>query len=201
MSLYSYTVTEKSDWNARFISAPDALLADADRPHTAEFPNAPFLWGWNYTRQHLRRVFSLKTLPERAILHFLCDNTTDVFLNGTCICADKADTGSIDITGYLRTGENLLWIRAFQTAIPDSFTSAVTGGIRFFYEDGKTEELVTDGAFQDVNLVTFWETVERKAGNPTHPLDVPHARWFPSCIPSPQSAPAAFSGISRWKSP
>lgn len=177
MSLSTYTVSERSGWRARFISAPDALLADADRPHTKEFPAAPFLWGVNYTRQHLRRVFTLDALPVRAYLHVLCDNTTDVFLNGSLISEDKADTGCLDITAHLRTGENLLWIRAFQTAVPDSFTSAVTGGIRLFYADGKTEDIVTDSGFQDISLVTFWETEEpagwesdASMGHPAHTL-------------------------------
>ncbi len=51
-------------------------------------------------------------------------------------------------------------LRAYQTASPDSFTSAITGGLRITYADGTTEDIVTDAPFDYVRYIDFWETEE-----------------------------------------
>jgi len=148
------------DFKAKWICAPDGLLARFDRKKTEEFPNAKFIWGRRYTRAYFRRVFCVGGEPTSSFMRFKCDNIFDVFLNGEQITSELRDTGKANITPYLKSGENLLMIRAYQTAVPDSFSSAITGGIHIEYKDGQTEDIVTDGNFENVRFIDFWQNEE-----------------------------------------
>ena len=157
-----YTRDKKSDFLGRWISAPSALLDQFDRPRAAEFPQAKFIWGRDYVRQHFLRTWVSDAIPERTLLHFACNNSMDIYFNGVCIASDVRDFLSDSLQSYWKKGENILWIRAFQTATVESFTSALIGGIRWEYADGGVEEIVTDEKFCEKRLVDFWVTEEPK---------------------------------------
>ena len=154
-----YKKEYKPDFKAKWICASDSYLEEYNRPKTAEFPTAPFMWGKRYTRVHFRRIFKACNGIKEAYLHLLCDNIMDVYLNGKSVSSEKKDTGKIDILSYL-TDDNILMIRAYQTATPDSFTSAITGGLRIIYENGNVENILTDENFENVRFITFWVTEE-----------------------------------------
>ena len=152
-----YTREEKTDFSARWISASDQLLSSLDGARPIEFPSAKFIWGRDYVRQHLGRRFNVDKGFCRAFMHFSCDNLFDVFLNGSCIASDVRDY-SADVS--LRQGENILWLRTYQTDTPDRFTAAIIGGIAIEYMDGRRENVVTDEGFCYKRLVDFWVTEE-----------------------------------------
>lgn len=142
-----YTKVYKSDFRAKWIAASDELLSRFDREKTPEFPRAKFIWG-RYTRIHMRRLFCVDSELAGAFIHIKCDNIADLYINGICVCEERQDSGYIDITDKLTKGENILIIRAYQTATPDTFSSALTGGIRLIYKNGKNEDIVTDKDFE-----------------------------------------------------
>lgn len=155
-----YTRHEKSDFSARWITAPARLLDALDRRRTERFQDAKFIWGRDYNRQHLCRVFEVKGEISHAFLHFICDNLSDVFLNGACISHDQNEHRAENIVRFLRQGKNILWLRTYQTSTVDCFTSAIIGGICVEYADGRQENIVTDEAFRSKRLVDFWVTEE-----------------------------------------
>ena len=157
-----YTREYKSDFSAKWICASDTYLKSFDRPKSPSFQGAKFIWGRRYTRAYFRRLFDINKKVVNAYLHILCDNIFDVYVNGKNLVCEKKDSGLVDITESLVAGENLLMIRAYQTATPNSFTSALTGGIRIEYTDGTSEEIVTDESFENVRFIDFWETEEPK---------------------------------------
>ena len=155
-----YSRVEKSDFLASWISAPQTLLERLDRLRAEEFPDAKFIWGRDYVRQHLCRTFTVDKTVSHAFMHFICDNVIDIFLNGGLVASDVKDFASSDIVPLLKQGKNILWVRTNQTATPNTFTSALIGGIRMSYADGETVEIVTDEKFVYKRLVDFWVTEE-----------------------------------------
>lgn len=136
-----YQREEKNDFSASWISAPDCLLHRLDSPRPIEFPNAKFIWGRDYVRQHLGRKFTVNGAVARVFLHFFCDNAFDIFLNGVCIASDVRDHAA-EVTA--KQGENVLWLRTYQTDTPARFTAAIIGGVAIEYADGRRESIVTD---------------------------------------------------------
>lgn len=155
-----YQKKYRSDFKAKWICAPDEYLKNFDRPKAEEFPNAKFIWGRRYTRAYFRRVFKVLENPTHAYLHFICDNLVDIFINGTLVSFELPDTQKIDITNLLVPGTNLITVRAYQTASPDSFTSALTGGIHIEYANGASEDILTDESFENFRFIDFWENDE-----------------------------------------
>ena len=153
-----YTCEYKSDFSAKWICASDKFLEKFNRPKAEEFQNAKYIWGRRYTRAYFRRVFNIEKTVSNAYFHFLCDNLCDVYINGKEVSFEKRDTGRVNIKDYLVDGKNLLMIRAYQTASPDSFTSALTGGVRIEYNDGTGEDILTDESFENVRFIDFWQT-------------------------------------------
>ncbi len=97
---------------------------------------------------------------KKAETAFLCDNLFDLWLNGKQIVLDSKHLTLADITELLVDGENNLHIRGYQSATYNTFSSAITGGIRLYYEDGHIEEIVTDASFKLVQLTNFWDIKE-----------------------------------------
>lgn len=157
-----YTRDFKTDIEAKWICASDEFLRKFDRPKADEFSNARFIWGRRYTRAYFRRLFNVDKDVSAAYLHMLCDNIFDVYLNGKKLSFEKKDTGMVDIAEFLSKGENLLMIRAYQTASPFSFTSALTGGLRINYSDGSYEEIITDESFENVRFIDFFEKEDKE---------------------------------------
>lgn len=157
---HRYTVEKKNFGKAKFISAPKEELLRFSRPKEENFPNAKFIWPFGNTRFHSYRLFCPKAKIVRAEAAFLCDNLFDLWLNGKQIASDTRHLSLTDITEYISEGENNLHIRGYQSATYKTYSSAITGGIRLYYENGEIEEIVTDESFKQISLVTFWETKE-----------------------------------------
>lgn len=147
---------------AAFISAPASLRSQFSRPKEENFPGASYIWPYGCTRFHTYRLFTPSKAVAKAEMAFLCDNLFDVWLNGRQIAEDVKHLPLTDITSFLAEGENNLHIRGYQSGTYETFSSAMTGGVRLSYEDGSVEEIVTDGQFKQLQLVTFWETEEPK---------------------------------------
>lgn len=160
MKNYQYTTYEKDFSSAMFISPDKTALMQFDRPKEENFPNALYVWPFGCERFHAYRLFT----PQRAIIKaemaFLCDNLFDVWLNGKLVACDVKHLELKDVTEFLTEGENNLHIRGYQSASDETFSAAITGGIRLYYADGEKEEIVTDQQFRQVHLVDFWETEE-----------------------------------------
>ena len=157
-----YSRTEKSDFVASWIAAPSTLQERLACLQAQAFPNAKYIWGRDYVRQHLCRVFAIEGGISSALMQLACDNVIDVFLNGSCVASRVKSFSSEDVARYLKPGKNLLWIRTYQTATPDRFTSALIGGLRLTYANGDVQEVVTDENFVYKRLVDFWVTEEPK---------------------------------------
>lgn len=156
----SYTTVTRDFSNADLIFAPISELLRFSRPKAESFPNASFIWPFGCTRFHAIRPFTPKGRVVRAEAEFLCDNLFDLWLNGERIAADTKHLSLTDITKYVCEGENNLHLRGYQSATYKTFSSAISGGVRLFYENGETEEIVTDNSFRQIQLVNFWETEE-----------------------------------------
>ena len=83
-------------WPARWIAYPDDS-------------------GLDYGVYHFRKTFSLKEAPKEFIIHVSADNRYRFFVNGEPVCFGPARGDlmhwryeSIDISSYLKTGENTL---------------------------------------------------------------------------------------------
>lgn len=187
-----YCRTEKNDFAADWISAPETLLERLDGARVREFPNAQFIWGRDYVRQHLCRTFEVKGDVTSLFMHFLCDNAFDVYLNGVSVASDVRELSSAELAPLLRQGKNLLWIRTYQTDTAERFTSALIGGLRITYADGEEQEILTDASFVYKRLVDFWVTEEPQGWetresdarelplvvSPRHPIAVKRSCYF-----------------------
>lgn len=145
---------------ALFISAPGQAREKFNRPKEENFPGASYIWPIGYVRFHAYRLFTPGKDVVKAELAFLCDNLFDVWLNGVQVAKDVKHLELTDVTTLFKSGENNLHIRGYQSGTDESYSAAITGGIRIYYTDGTVEEIVTDGQFKQVQLVTFWETEE-----------------------------------------
>lgn len=145
---------------ASFISAPVQVRERFNRPKEETFPKALYIWPYGCERFHAYRLFTPGKEVVKAETAFLCDNLFDVWLNGLQIAEDVKHLALTDITDLVKSGENNLHIRGYQSGTDASFSAAITGGIRLYYADGATEEIVTDRSFRHTTLVPFWETEE-----------------------------------------
>lgn len=155
-----YVKAERDMHAVPWISPCESALAALDRPQAESFPDAPFIWPFGCTRFHAVRLFTPQKPVRRAELAMRCDNRMDIWLNGQPVATDAAEVPLRDVTAAVRDGENQLHIRGFQSRTFDTFTAAMTGGLRLIYADGTTEEFCTDESFRQVQLVNFWATEE-----------------------------------------
>ena len=146
--------------NAKYISAPLNLLENMYGEKEENFKNALYIWPYGCTRFHACRLFTPSKEVKKADLAFRCDNLFDLWLNGTQVANDTKHLKLTDVTALIKSGENNLHIRGYQSGTDDFFSAAITGGVRIYYTDGTTEEIVTDNQFKQLQLVNFWETEE-----------------------------------------
>ena len=154
-----YTKEERA-LRAEWISPCDDALAALDRPRVAGFPDADWIWPLGCTRFHAFRLFTPKKPVRRAELAMACGNALDVWLNGQAAAVHEPEIPLRDVTAMVRDGENQLHVRGYQSRSFDTFTAAMTGGLRLIYTDGTVEEIGTDGDWRQVQLVDFWKTAE-----------------------------------------
>ncbi len=157
---YQYSKEYHDFSSATYISAPLRTDDYADEREKIGFPEAKYIWPIGCTRFHACRLFTPREKPIRAEAAFVCDNLFDLWINGAEVACDTKRIVSADITDFICEGENNLHIRGYQSDSYKRFSSAITGGIRLYYADGSSEQILTDGEFRHLYLVDFWVTEE-----------------------------------------
>lgn len=156
MEFKQYSKSYKDFSKATYISAPESELLKFNIPKDPNFPDASYVWPRGCTRFHAYRLFTPKKSVLKAEAGFTCDNVFDLWLNGKQFADEVKKLELTDITALLCEGENNLHIRSYQSDTDERFSSAISGGIRITYTDGEVEEIVTDGTFEQLQLVGFW---------------------------------------------
>ena len=147
----NYAVKTKEKWNALPICGSDEFLKTTEDIKVVE--GADFIWGYFYTRNLLRKNFNIKNGIKKATAHFICDNSFDIYFNKTEAAVDVKEFKA-DITHLLKTGENSVSIRAFQTNDESYFTSAICGEVVVETED-ETLRVVTNDSWLHFHPVNF----------------------------------------------
>lgn len=147
----NYSVKTKEKWHALPICGSDEFLTTCEEIKSIE--GAKWIWQYFYTRNLLRKNFSIKGKIIKATAHFLCDNSFDIYFNKKPAVTDIKEFSG-DVTHLLTEGENSVSVRAFQTNSDEYFTSAFCGEI-VIQTDVSTVKIVTDEdwiAFHPVNF-------------------------------------------------
>ena len=147
----NYAVKTKEKWNALSICGSDEFLKTTEDIKGVE--GADFIWGYFYTRNLLRKNFNIKSGIKKATAHFICDNSFDIYFNKTEAAVDVKEFKA-DITHLLKTGENSVSIRAFQTNDESYFTSAICGEVVVETED-EILRVVTNDSWLHFHPVNF----------------------------------------------
>ena len=147
----NYAVKTKEKWNALPICGSDEFLKTTEDIKVVE--GADFIWGYFYTRNLLRKNFNIKSGIKKATAHFICDNSFDIYFNKTEAAVDVKEFKA-DVTHLLKTGENSVSIRAFQTNDESYFTSAICGEVVVETED-ETLRVVTNDSWLHFHPVNF----------------------------------------------
>ena len=147
----NYAVKTKEKWNALPICGSDEFLKTTEDIKVVE--GADFIWGYFYTRNLLRKNFNIKNGIKKATAHFICDNSFDIYFNKTEAAVDVKEFKA-DITHLLKTGENSVSIRAFQTNDESYLTSAICGEVVVETED-ETLRVVTNDSWLHFHPVNF----------------------------------------------
>lgn len=147
----NYAVKTKEKWNALPICGSDEFLKTTEDIKVVE--GADFIWGYFYTRNLLRKNFNIKNGIKKATAHFICDNSFDIYFNKTEAAVDVKEFKA-DVTHLLKTGENSVSIRAFQTNDESYFTSAICGEVVVETED-ETLRVVTNDSWLHFHPVNF----------------------------------------------
>lgn len=166
-----YAITEKDFSAAKLLTPSDAALATFNRPKEENFPNCDYWWPLAHTRFHACKLFTSSAPVVKAEAAFLCDNLFDLWLNGQQFAFDTRHLPLTDITALVLQGENNLHIRGYQSGSDESFISAITGGIRLYYEDGTKEEVYLDADARILQLVNFYDNEQEPAGFETMTSD------------------------------
>jgi len=164
MGTRHYQITEKDFSAAKLLTPTDSAIALFSRPKEENFPNSPYWWPLAHTRFHACKLFSISRKVIRAEAAFLCDNLFDLWLNGRQFAWDTRHLPLTDITALVRGGENNLHIRAWQSGSDESFISAITGGIRLYYENGEVQEVYLDKDARILQLVNFFDSEQEPEG-------------------------------------
>src|ERR1035437_304642 len=105
------------------VGAQPSGLVSADRINPeilnnhwkAQWINHPTVSAVDYGVFHFRKSFELSSVPKEFIIHISADNRYRLFVNGQAVCFGPARGDlahwfyeSIDISQYLKTGNNLL---------------------------------------------------------------------------------------------
>lgn len=159
-----YTITEKDFSAAKLLTPSEEAIAPFNRPKEENFPDSCYWWPLAHTRFHACKLFTPSSKVVKAEAAFLCDNLFDLWLNGQLFAFDTRHLTLTDITALIRDGENNLHIRGYQSGTDESFISAITGGIRLYYEDGTQEEVYLDQDARILQLVNFYDSEQEPAG-------------------------------------
>lgn len=147
----NYSVKIKEKWNALPICGSDEFLKSTE--DIKGIDGADWIWGYFYTRNLLRKNFFAEGKIQKATAHFICDNSFDIYFNKIEAAKDVKEFNA-DITNYLKSGENSVSIRAFQTNDETYFTSAICGEVVIETENG-TQRVVTNEDWLHFHPVNF----------------------------------------------
>lgn len=131
-------------------------ITEGDRPYSGP-AGAKWVWSWEYCRIQAKKEFMLNTAVQSASAYFLCDNHFDLYINGVLV---PLSDNRADVAGLLRTGENIIAVRAYQTDEPERFLSAFRGGLTIVLSDGESVEILTDSSWKQLRLCGFGEGIE-----------------------------------------
>lgn len=172
-----YTVLERDFSASKLLTPSNEALFLQNRPKEEHFPGSNYWWPLACTRFHACRLFTPSGKVIKAEAAFLCDNLFDLWLNGRQFASDTRRLELTDITALICDGENNLHIRGYQTNTDESFISAITGGIRLWYENGQQEEIYLDENARILQLVNFYDSEIEPEGFETMTCD--HYAYVP----------------------
>ena len=94
----------------------DQIKKIAEEINTDGYKNSPWIWLTNptYPTAYFRKSFKVSDIPEKKV-YLICDGDNySVFLNGKMVipARDYSEAQIIDITGELKTGENVIAAQA-----------------------------------------------------------------------------------------
>ncbi|BCM91270.1 hypothetical protein IAD21_03136 [Abditibacteriota bacterium] len=86
----------------------------------------------------LQKTFNLAEKPKRGTLYIGADDEAQVFVNGDEVNTTKGwnDTTPLDVTSLLKTGENVISVRAHNGTGPASFVARLDADKRAIVSDG-----------------------------------------------------------------
>lgn len=172
-----YTIIEKDFSAAKLLTPSEEAMAAFNRPKEESFPGSDYWWPLAHTRFHACKCFTPAAKVVKAEAAFLCDNLFDLWLNGQQFAFDTRHLALTDITALVRQGENNLHIRGYQSGSDESFISAITGGIRLYYENGERQEVCLDRDARILQLVNFYDSGQEPEGFETMTTD--HYAYVP----------------------
>ncbi len=146
-----YSVKTKEKWNALPIYGSDEFLKSTE--NIKNIDGADWIWGYFYTRNLFRKNFEVADEILRATAHFICDNSFDIYFNKISAAEDVKEFNA-DITSLLKTGQNSVSIRAFQTNDESYFTSAICGEVVIETKNG-IKKVVTNEDWLHFHPVNF----------------------------------------------
>lgn len=151
----SYTIDKKDTWQANWIFGSNDFLSYAE--NIPQIEGAKWIWPRTYSRVHMLRRFTIDA-PAKAQAHFVCDNIFDLYLNKQLVCHEVKEFCG-DVSAFLHPGENVIAVRAYQTADTGFFTSAFCGKIEIT-SDEDTLCVATDEAWKCYFTADFWKNEE-----------------------------------------
>ncbi len=169
----AYSVEKREFNNSMWICAKDEFLKTAERIEDIE--GAKWIWPTTYTRAYIRKNFVIDNIST-CYAQFICDNVFDLFINKKPVSLNKKKFSG-EITSFLKEGENLINIRAYQSNDDRFFTSAITGIIKnanmCIYTDNSWESYIPVDMWGN-DEPENWMSIESKHNNltlesPIHP--------------------------------
>jgi len=146
------------DWHAKWIEAPDMA-------HQSDDILGKWIWQYSMHTEFIRKTFDIgQNEFKRVLLKIETDNNFKLYING----AELPFTNNngidrkpldFDITSMVRTGSNLIAIRAPQTAHPEWFMSALRAGIVIEYTDSSKIIIKSDETWK--MAVLNWDRLVR----------------------------------------
>lgn len=139
-----------------------------------------------------RKAFRLSQMPERAILRITADSYYRLFLNDQWIAdgpcrswPEQFQYDVLDVTPWLRAGENEIRIRAVYYGVGDFHRIPQQAGLLAQLDmtqpDGRTTSLLTDGSWQAAAFSALATNV------PKISIQMSPAEWFDARLAEPLS--------------
>lgn len=147
--------------DAQWIGLPAEIFFREQEADSAGMPFGQWISNSEKSRFYVQRSFHVleDRIVQSALLRIEADNRFDLWING-CGVALPEDVSSwrslapLDVTALLKSGENRIAIRAYETDTPDWFMSALRGSLRVDFAGGESEPLVieTDSSWQATEI-------------------------------------------------